>query len=165
MKSVLLAGSGPEAAPDWERQGFAVTRLDIDPSTAPDIVADMVDMGDVGPFDVVHCSHALEHLYPHRVLPALREFMRVLRPGGTASVVVPDLQDVRPTNDPLPGLGLPGLHLFYGDPAEIEVHPHMAHHCGFIEQTLREVMAEAGFEPVMTSRASGFNLIAMGVKP
>lgn len=167
MRSVLIVGSGAEDAllPEWERQGYTVTRLDIDPSTKPDIVADMVNMGDVGLHDVVYCSHALEHLYPHQVRPALQEFLRALRSGGAATVIVPDLEDVRPTEDPVPGVGLPGLHLFYGDPAEIEAHPHMAHHCGFVEKTLRAVMEAAGFGPVMTTRGAGHNLVAVGLKP
>lgn len=167
MRSVLIAGSGAEDAllPAWEHQGYAVTRLDIDPSARPDIVADMVNMGEVGVHDVVYCSHALEHLYPHQVRPALLEFLRVLRPGGTATVIVPDLEGVPPTDDPLPGLGLPGLHLFYGDPTEIEAHPHMAHHCGFVERTLRAVMEAAGFSSVKTARMAHHNLMAVGIKP
>lgn len=164
MKSVLVAGSGPDSLPLWEQQGYRVVRLDIDPSTKPDIVADMVDMGDVGPFDAVYCCHALEHLYPHQVGLALREFLRVLLPGGTATIVVPDLQDVPPTDDPLPGIGLPGLHLIYGDPAEIESRPYMAHHSGFIESTLRAAMEAAGFARVLMSRASGYNLVGVGIK-
>jgi SAM-dependent methyltransferase len=37
------------------------------------------------------CSHFLEHLAPREMQVALTDFMRVLRPGGSAHVVLPDL--------------------------------------------------------------------------
>lgn len=39
----------------------------------------------------VNCSHVLEHIEKARVLPTLREFYRVLRPGGSLILEVPDL--------------------------------------------------------------------------
>ena len=57
--------------PSWA-SGCKETRLDIDPTANPDIVASMVDLGDIGPFDITYSSHTLEHLYPHQVLDALR---------------------------------------------------------------------------------------------
>src|SRR5687767_1836788 len=45
-------------------------------------------------FDAVYHSHVLEHL-PHAEAPAfLRDCARVLRPGGTIRVVVPDLETI-----------------------------------------------------------------------
>jgi SAM-dependent methyltransferase len=159
-KSVLVVGSGHDAGEYWE--GYRVTRLDIDPETHPDIVASMTDMGAIGPFSAVYCSHALEHLYPHDVPTALAEFRRVLVPGGVAVVVVPDLEGVAPTDDVLPGTGLCGLHLFYGDASLIPTQPYMAHHCGFVASTLEAAMTAAGFK-VKTQRASNYNLIGVGI--
>ena len=42
-------------------------------------------------FDALYSSHAIEHLYAHEVIPALREFLRVLKPDGFALVTCPDL--------------------------------------------------------------------------
>ena len=162
QRAVLAVGSGNDVGEYWE--GYAVMRLDIDPSTAPDIVASMTNMGEIGPFDIVYCSHALEHLYPHEVPQALAEFYRVLAPGGSAVVLVPDLEGVPATDDVLPGSpGLCGLHLYYGDAREIPEHPHMAHHCGFVASTLRAAMQAAGFA-VKTQRMHAYNLLAIGGK-
>lgn len=162
-RSVLVAGSGHDMGELWE--GAKVTRLDIDPETKPDVVASMTDMGAIGPFDVVYCSHALEHLYPHEVPQALAEFHRVLNDGGSLVVLVPDLEGVPATDDVLPGsCGLCGLHLYYGDPREIAAgHAHMAHHCGFVASTLRAALEAAGFD-ARTQRMSAYNLLAIGVK-
>lgn len=141
-----------------------MVRLDIDPRTEPDIVGSMTDLGDVGPFDAVWCNNALEHLYPHEVNKALREFYRVLKPGGHALVLVPDLTDVKPTEDLIPEIGMSGLHLFYGDPALLEHFPYMAHHSGFVPETLRRVMEMAGFK-VETKLEGCHQLMGIGVKP
>lgn len=166
-RSLLMAGSGGDAAGQWEASGYTVTRLDIDPATKPDVVASMTDVGDIGPFDTVFCCHALEHLYPHEVPQALGEFWRVLRPGGVVLVVVPDLDGVAATDEALGmapnGCAVTGLHLYYGDAALIPTQPYMAHHCGFVSSTLSAAMAAAGFE-VRTERQGGYNLMGIGVK-
>jgi predicted SAM-dependent methyltransferase len=161
-RTVLAVGSGKDALPAWQEQGYRVVRLDIDASMEPDIVASMTDMGPIGPFDVVYCSHSLEHVYPHEVPVALAEFYRVLRPGGKALVLVPDLEGVAPTADDL-GNGLCGLHLYYGDARLIPTMPHMAHHCGFVASTLHDAMTAAGFR--CTARRMGsYQLLGVGVK-
>lgn len=162
MRSVLIAGCGEEGQ-QWTEQGWSVVRLDIDPRTNPDIVGDMANLHDVGPFDAVACNNALEHLYPHQVPKALSGFMRVLKPGGHAVIQVPDLEGVAPTDDLIPEIGMSGLHLMYGDPARLEDAPFMAHHCGFVESTLRAVMEAAGFE-VTTKRLPCHQLLAVGTK-
>ena len=86
-RAVLPNARFPETA--WRE-----IRLDIDAAHRPDIVASLTDMSGVASasVDAVYSSHNLEHLFPHEVPVALREFLRVLRPGGVAVIVVPDLQ-------------------------------------------------------------------------
>lgn len=172
-RRVLSVGAGPlndaeqTWTAEWNRQGYKVVRLDLDPRNLPDICASMTDMGEIGSYEVVYCCHALEHLYPHEVGRALKEFHRVLSPGGTAVIMVPDLEDVRPTEEILdiPTMGpVTGLHLFYGDAYQIEQYPFMAHHCGFVQQTLEKAMLAAGFADVNVRRAAAYNLIATGRK-
>jgi SAM-dependent methyltransferase len=45
-----------------------------------------------GSVDAIYSSHMLEHLEPNDALFVLRECYRVLRPGGTLRIVVPDLK-------------------------------------------------------------------------
>lgn len=167
-RSVLLAGSGPNKKPEWAELGFATTYLDIEPRNNPDIVADMCDVGEIGPYSIVFCCHALEHLYPHQVNWALREFKRILHPGGVAIVMVPDLEDVRPDNIvldyPAESGPITGLHLYYGDHNQIPEFPHMAHHCGFVKETLTYALECAEFDKVATKRMEYFNLLGIGYK-
>jgi SAM-dependent methyltransferase len=172
-RTVLVAGSGAESLPEWEAQGYTVIRLDIAPHTKPDILASMTDIGDISPIvaggevDVVFCCHALEHLYPHEVQHALSEFKRVLKPGGVVVILVPDLEDVKPTEEILdyPEAGpISGLHLFYGDASQIPQFPFMAHHCGFVKETLKRALDIAGFAVTKAERMTHYNLAGMGVK-
>ena len=162
MRRVLIAGCGDEGQ-QWADQGWSVVRLDIDERTSPDIVGDMRDLGDVGDFDAVACNNALEHLYPHDVMKALKEFHRVLKPGGHAVIQVPDLQDVPATEDIIPEIGMSGLHLMYGDPARLEEFPYMAHHSGFVSASLQRVLTEAGFTPIV-KRLPCHQLMGIGIK-
>jgi predicted SAM-dependent methyltransferase len=165
--SALIVGSGPDKMPEWEQQNFAVQYLDIEPRNNPDIVADMTNMGQIGTYHVVFCCHALEHLYPHQVGRALLEFYRVLKVGGVAVIMVPDLEDVKPTEDVLdyPEAGpITGLHLFYGDARQIEEFPYMAHHSGFVKETLKHALESAGFEKCEAQRMTHYNLLGIGLK-
>ena len=165
-KRILHAGCGGEHLPDW-LAGEEV-RLDIDPECGPDIVASLTDMGEIGSFDAIYCSHTLEHLYPHHVPLALDEFLRVLRHGGVAIVIVPDLEAVRPTEEVLyeSRVGpIAGLDLFYGYRPWLQDNPYMAHHTGFVADTLWAALAAVGFQNIRTERMSGWNLMGVGLKP
>lgn len=169
--TVLIAGSGPDGVSEWAGSQLKPVRLDIDPRNNPDICGSMLNIGDNGPFDAVYCCHALEHLYPHEVNRALIEFQRVLKPGGLVVIVVPDLEGVSPDGKVLKdypgynlGVRLCGLHLFYGDASQIEEFPYMAHHCGFIKETLHEALQQSGLINCRSERMGGYNLMAIGVK-
>lgn len=167
MRPVALhVGCGGDPFPDWLGGDFDEVRLDIDPRHAPHIVADMSDLGDIGPFDAVVCLHSLEHLMPHMAARALSEFRRVLKPGGFAMVIVPDLEDVRPTDEVVyegPAGPVTGLDMFYGLRRLLADMPHMAHRCGFVADTLRRELLAAGFGRAEVRRANDYNLIGVGV--
>jgi ubiquinone/menaquinone biosynthesis C-methylase UbiE len=165
-KTLLHVGCGSDPLPDW-LDGFKETRLDIDDTYAPDIVANMMDMGEIGKYDVLFCQHALEHLHLYDVSKALNEFKRVLNDGGHLIIFVPDLTDVKPTNEVLfesPAGGITGLDLIYGFNKVSQEKPYMRHLTGFLPETLNQSLEEAGFNQVTVNRLSMFNMMGVGVK-
>ena len=162
----LCVGAGGDDRREWN-EGCELTVLDIDPQCKPDIVADMCDMGEVGEFDFVQSVHSLEHLYPHDVDRALKEFLRVLKPGGVALIFVPDLEDVRPTMEILyesPSGPICGLDMFYGKKSFVKNSLYMSHHTGFIADTLQRCMEKAGFVEVNVKRLDNHSLFGAGKK-
>lgn len=164
---LLHVGAGRESLPDW-LPDVDEYRLDVDPDTKPDFVASMTDMGAVGTYDVIYASHCVEHLYSYEVQAALGEFLRALDSGGLAIVLVPDLEDIRPDGMVVyesPAGPVTGLDMFYGYGAYLEHIPHMAHHCGFVRETLTEALEAAGFGDVRVSRDRGsYQLLALATK-
>ncbi len=72
------------------------TNLDYTPSGRGVVQADLLGrlpFGDGG-FDLVYTSHFVEHIPRPRVASFLAECRRVLRPGGTLRVVVPDFEEM-----------------------------------------------------------------------
>lgn len=166
MPSLLHAGCGRSPKPDWA-DAYTEVRLDIDPGVQPDIVASLTDLGDIGPYDAAYLSHCLEHFYPHEVPKVLAELRRVLKPGGFVVIVVPDLEDIRPTDDVVyvsPGGPICGLDMIYGGGGLIQASPYMAHHCGFVRDTLQRVLDASEFSKAVVERIDGFNLLAAAVR-
>lgn len=164
---LLHVGCGGNSYPTWLGSFDEEVRLDIDPQHSPDIVASMTDMGDIGGFDALFSCHCIEHLYRHEVPIALAEFYRVLRPGGVALIIVPDLEDVK-ANDEVryvsPSGPVTGADMIYGMTRLVEDNPHMAHHTGFVSETLESALKEAGFSSVHMVRSGGYNLVAAATK-
>jgi len=171
VKRILHVGCGKTPLPDW-LEGEE-TRADIDPLVFPDIICHMTRMGakigKIGPFDIVYCSHALEHLYPHETILALTEFWFALDHQGMCIVIVPDLEGLSPTDDILyvtdAGTKITAHDLFYGHKESVMYRHTMAHNSGFTADKLRQELGRAGFHNIKVSRGSGYNLIGVGVKP
>ncbi len=175
-KRVLHVGCGPLAAQklhesfrgdDWDE-----VRLDINPGAHPDIVASITDMSEVatGSFDALYSSHNLEHLAPHELPAALKEFYRVLKPRGYALITLPDLQQIAEyiaagraeetvfmTNK---GPITP-LDMLYGFRPLLAANPFMAHRFGYTAATLETALREAGFLHVLVERDGECNLWAV----
>lgn len=164
--NLLHVGAGRTELPEWLRT-HRETRLDIDPQMAPDVVASMTDMGEIGRYGVIYTSHALEHLDPDGVRQALAEFLRVLEPGGAAIVVVPDTEGIEDTDEVLyesPAGPITGHDILHGPTRFIPDNPFMAHHSRFTTETLAEAMREAGFAAIQTGRYPAYNLMAVAQK-
>lgn len=162
--SLLHVGCARDPLPDW-LNGFDETRLDIDESVNPDIVASMLNLGEIGTYDAVLCRHALEHLYPHEVEIAISEFHRVLKHGGHLIVFVPDLQDVQATEKVLfesPSGPIAGIDLIYGFREATKTNPYMQHKTGFVSETLHKALSS--FLKVETKRIGNYDLMGAAVK-
>ncbi len=86
---LLNVGCGMCFHPEW-------TNIDLVAAT-PEVREYDLRQGlpyDDDSFDGVYHSHVLEHLAPESAASMLAECWRVLRPGGTLRVVVPDLEGI-----------------------------------------------------------------------
>jgi len=165
---VINVGCGPPRLGDLPKyfNGWSKVRVDSDESVRPDIIADLTDLSVIpdASVDAVWASHCIEHLYVHQVPAALKEFRRVLRAGGFACVIVPDLQTVANylvadrIHEPLyqsdAGPVTPHDIIFGFGPAIAEGRTSMAHRCGFTPAMLQHCFADLTFEEVMLRRRS-----------
>lgn len=182
VKIVLNAGSGParpnDLHPLFDRQTWRQTRLDIDPTFNPDVVASIVDMRAVVPdrsVDAIWCSHNIEHLRNFEVMPALREFRRVLRLDGFLFVTCPDLEAVVMLVQDKgidafayhsPAGPIHAVDMLFGHSPSIEAgHESMSHRTGFTLDRLGRMLNEAGFANVCVTKGAGYDLWALAVMP
>jgi len=117
-----------------------------------DIIADVLDLNmyEDGTVDHIHTYGLLEHIAPWDTMRALTEWLRVLRPGGTIHIEVPDLYKV------FEGWLVTGeleehlaINLIYGgNKAPNKIYPDQHHLTGFTLYRLAQTMVQAGFEDV-----------------
>ena len=164
QRTFLNVGSGPKSnpfIPPWlQTPDWTQVRLDIEPAVKPDILASATDMRSVPDqsYDAVWAANIVEHLYAHEVPLALREFARVIRPGGLVQVIVPDLQFVarlivegklEDAAYDSPAGPITPLDMLFGLRSAIARGLHyMAHKTGFINSTLERALRGAGFAHV-----------------
>jgi len=160
----LNVGGNSKAIPLPARYaGFEHLLLDIDPKGSPDIVCDARALTslDAGQFDAVYCSHNLEHYYRHEVPKVLGGFLHVLKEGGFAHIVVPDIQavmraaverglDVEDALYQSAAGPITVLDVLYGHGAEIERsgQDFFAHKTGFTPKSLVRALQMAGFRKI-----------------
>jgi predicted SAM-dependent methyltransferase len=181
MKTFLHVGCGPKhkdrTTPGFNTDQWREVRLDIDAGVRPDVTGTMIDMREVdtGTMDAVFSSHNIEHLYPHEVPAALKEFLRVLKPDGFAVITCPDLQSVCAlvAQDKLtepaytsPAGPIAPLDILYGHrPSMANGNLFMAHRCGFTQKVLVQTLRAAGFAGVAAmARPKSFDLWAVASK-
>ena len=177
MKLLNVGGGSRVLPPRYE--GCEQTLLDIDSSVNPDVCLDAKEIGRLAPnaYDVVYCSHNLEHFYQHDVDTVLKGFLHVLKPGGFADISVPnleqlfkdmqvknlDLQDIWYRN----GSGLPiTFHdVIYGwSMAMSQGNLYYAHKCGFTASSFYKELESAGFTAIQIVLDS-INITAKAYKP
>lgn len=160
MKSFLHVGCGPQnktGLKGFNSDEWREIRFDIDKNVHPDIEGTLTDMRLVesGSVDAIYSSHNIEHLFPHEVPIALKEFSRVLKDDGIVVITCPDLQSVceAVVNDKLleplyvsPAGPISPIDILYGHRGYIaQGNEYMAHKCGFTYSSLVRTFFEAGF--------------------
>jgi SAM-dependent methyltransferase len=161
MKNFLHVGCGysdKSRCFGFENDDWSEIRLDIDKDVNPDIVGTLTDMNSVetGSVDAIYSSHNIEHIFPHEIPIALKEFYRVLNDDGIVVITCPDIQSVgealsqdkvmeplynSPIGDVTP------FDILYGHRATTaDGNIFMAHKTGFTYSLLDRVFSEAGFK-------------------
>jgi SAM-dependent methyltransferase len=178
-KRVLNAGAGARSKHSlhaiFRNETWSEVRLDVNPATAPDVVASITNMRSffsAGGFDAVWSSHSLEHLHGHEVPTALAEFRRVLKPDGFVLITCPDLEAVASAlidcgPDHVAYVSAIGpitpLDMLFGHSASLAAaNRHMAHKTGFTAARLGRLLLDAGFATVLT-RTLRFDLWALAL--
>jgi len=160
MKTFLHVGCGPQNKSHlkgFSSDTWKEIRFDVDPDVSPDIVGTLTNMSGVesSSVDAIYSSHNIEHLFPHEVPIALKEFHRVLKSDGLAVITCPDLVSVcrAVVEDKLlepiyvsPAGPISPIDILYGHRGFIAQGNHyMAHRCGFTYSVLQSCVFEAGF--------------------
>ena len=180
MKTFLHVGSGLLNKSDclgFNNDNWKEIRLDIDENVNPDIVGTLTDMKlvETGSVDAVYSSHNIEHIFPHEVPIALREFYRVLKEDGIVVITCPDIQSVGEalTQDKLfetlyesPMGPVTAFDILYGHrKTTVDGNIFMVHKGGFTYSTLDTKFKEAGFKMKYGGRRPGaFDLYIVAFK-
>jgi SAM-dependent methyltransferase len=147
-------------------KGWEHVLLDIDETLNPDIVADARDLLSLPPstFDVIYCSHNLEHYHPHEIPRVLQGFQHLIKEKGAIDIHVPDIGEVMKLTVSqnldmdstlyTSNAGPISVHdILFGYHAEIEKsgNDFFAHKSGFTASYLEKVL-----------RVNGFNFVYLG---
>lgn len=143
MESIKLHIGGQQSHPDWKI-------LDIEPRPEVDYVADANDLSqfESNSVEAIYASHVLEHFYyglNNELINTLKEWHRVLKPGGQLLVSVPDLKTLcwlylNPNLISFDRYQL--MRIIFGGQTNI----HDVHKVGFDFDTLALYLEEVGFQ-------------------
>jgi len=133
---------GQEAHPDWKI-------LDVESRPEVDYVANAADLSQFedNSIETIYTSHVLEHFYhtlDNEALNTLKEWHRVLKPGGKLLISVPDLKTLcwlylHPNLAPQEKHHL--MRIMFGGQTNI----YDVHKIGFDIDIMAMYLAEAGF--------------------
>jgi hypothetical protein len=176
QKKVLHAGCGIyPIIKDFQGPEWKEIRLDNDPAVNPEIIAAITDLNMIGEaeFDAIWAPHTIVRIYPHEVLPALKEFYRILKNQGGLYMALPDLQSVAEYvhKGNFEGLlynsaagPISPIDVIYGFRKTMgEGSLSSAHKTGFIAHTMANHLKEAGFQDITVERKN-FDLVVRAFK-
>jgi len=154
----LHLGCGDKRLKGW-------LNLDIDPACGPDKVHDVTYLADFSDnsVDEIYACHLLEHIVPYRTLEVLAEWRRVLRPGGTLRLSVPDLRLVMQNRIDTHADGAAFNAAIHGTWSSPESDPNWLakiHKQSFVRESLVELLTMAGFRGIRAWEPSEVAAIA-----
>jgi len=131
--------------------------INVDAVNRPgvDMVADIRDMKELIKTDTIHeilSVHVVEHFYEWEVRDLLREWIRMLRPGGKLILETPNLLSAcreilsNPENIRADVRGQRTMWCLYGDPQHKD--PLMCHKWLYTPDTLISLLEECGLEDI-----------------
>jgi SAM-dependent methyltransferase len=169
----LNLGCGDKILPGYINVDVASERS----GNRPDVISDIRDLNGFPDAyaDEVLAVHVVEHFWRWEVLEVLKEWCRVLKPGGKMILECPNLKSACEEflrNDELGALpgpeGQKTMWVFYGDPRWKD--PLMVHRWGYTPKSLARIMHEAGLmglqqEPAVFKLREPRDMRITGLKP
>jgi SAM-dependent methyltransferase len=169
----LNLGCGNKILPSYINVDVATRH----PTIPPDILCDLHRLE---PFtdnsvDEILSVHVVEHFWRWEVVDILKEWVRVLKPGGRMILECPNLEtacrELLQNPDGLSGAGEEAartMWVFYGDPKWQD--PLMCHRWAYTPMSLARIMHEAGLEnfvrePAQFKAGEPRDMRIIGVKP
>jgi SAM-dependent methyltransferase len=177
-KDRILLNIGATSPPrtDLSQVIGKVTSVDIQGN--PDILDDIRTLETIpdDSYDMFWASHCLEHVYFHEHHLCIKNWKRILKPGGVGIIAVPDLQYVFETGVTsglhgeaykINGVSYSLFEMLYGAKQEIPKNVYMAHKSGFDSKALENLVDKHKFEHWMVVRQGHpfCALVAVVLKP
>jgi len=143
----LNLGCGDKILPGYVNVDVAESRA----GKKPDVLCDLHRLAQFkdDSADEILSVHVVEHFWRWEVVDVLKEWVRVLKPGGRMVLECPNLRSAceaflaNPELHAGPGPeGQRTMWVFYGDPSWHD--PLMVHRWGYTPQSLAALMAEVG---------------------
>jgi SAM-dependent methyltransferase len=169
----LNLGCGDKILPGYVNVDVVEARAGM----KPDVICDLHDLA---PFsdasaDEILSVHVVEHFWRWEIRDVMREWVRVLKPGGKMIIECPNLLSACRTflenpeqNSREDQAGQRTMWVFYGDPKWKD--PLMIHRWGYTPESLRALLTEVGLadvrqEPAQFKLREPRDMRIVGTKP